>query len=221
MAYVRKTDEMQDGVLRKVRDMKDKALNVYQDNRIEVGTEEYNAVLQTVENAAFRDAPHLREQYPDTWRRKVRGYLNLTFLKSDGTNDFSTTIEVDGVRLPAHIDSGSYRTEVSVKREDCTELLRLWYDQAGQRNKARQQVAEQYSNVETQLRMFMRGHSSLNTMLKEMPEFEMYVPQKFMDKFNAESAPRAKKPQQQTMVEELAIDRDAIAALAIANRMTS
>jgi hypothetical protein len=56
-------------------------------------------------------------------------------------------------------------------------------------------------------------------MLKDMPEFEMYVPQKYMNKFHEEVEPRAKK-QQHSVADEIGIDRNAIAAIAIANRVT-
>jgi hypothetical protein len=223
MAYVRKTEEMQDGVLRKIRDMKDKALSAYSSNNIERGTPEFDAAIEAAKTASFKDAPQLRQSYPDAWMTKIRYNLQLRFQRDDGIYTFTTSLDLEdmGVKLPAHVESNYSSMQVDVKRADCPPVLQTWLDTADQRNTQRQQIAEQYSNVETQLRHFMAGHASLNSMLKEMPEFEMYVPEKYMAKFHEATKPREKKPQQQSLVEELSIDRDAIAAIAIANRMTT
>ena len=223
MAYVRKTEEMQDNVLRKIRDMKDKALSAYSSNTIERGTPEFDAALEAVKTAAFKDAPHLRQTYPDKWMKEVRYRLKMQFKDDNGLPKFSTTVDVEDMKfkLPAHVDSGYSFVDVDVQRTDCPPVLQTWMDAADERNTQRQQIAEQYSSVETQLRNYMAGHASLNSMLKDMPEFEMYVPEKYMAKYHEATKPREKKPQQQSLVEELSIDRDAIAAIAIANRMTT
>lgn len=222
MAYVRKTEELQDAVMSNIRSMKDKALSAFASNTIEAGTAEYRAALDAVETAVFRDAPQLKDQYPDAWRKRVRGGIRLALHDAEGVLRSHTTVtppDHETVKLPSHVDMSYYNASVDVYPDDCPEVLKKWISEADKRDEKRREIAESFGNVEVQLRQFMQAHSSLNAMLKEMPEFEMYVPQRFMDKFHAASAPRTKK-QEQSVVAELAIDRDAIAAIAIANRMT-
>ena len=223
MAYVRKTEEMQDGVRRKIREMKDKALSAYSSSTIERGTPEFDAAIEAAKTASFKDAPQLRQSYPESWMKAVRYRLKLNFRDDSGVTKFSTALDVEDlkVKLPSHVDSSYSYVEVDVKRSDCPPVLQTWLDAAEERNTQRRQIDEQYSKVEVQLRTYMAGHASLNSMLKDMPEFEMYVPEKYMAKYREATAPRVKKPQQQSLVEELSIDRDAIAAIAIANRMTT
>jgi hypothetical protein len=223
MAYVRKTETLIDDIVRNVRDMKDKALSAYQSNTIERGTPEFDSALEAIQVAAFRAAPHLRQSYPDSWMKRCRYRINLKFLNADDTFNFNTMLDVDGldVKVPAHMDSGYSSVDAEVRREECPEVLKAWLDGASDRNKQRQQVAEQFSTVETQLVAYMRGHASLNAAITDMPEIEMYVPAKYMEKLREPTAPRAKKPQQMSLVDELSIDRDALAAIAIANRITT
>lgn len=222
MAYVRKTEGMKDDVLRKVRDMKDKALSAYSSNNIDRGTPEFDAALEAAKTAAFREAPHLRQSYPDKWMKEANYRIELKFHDDNDIYKFSTTLDVEGMKyeLPAHVDSRYAFVYVDVRRSECPPILQAWLNGADERNTQRQQIAGQYNKVEEQLRIYMVGHASLNSMLKDMPEFEMYVPEKYLRKYREETKPRGKKPQQQSLVEEFSIDRDAIAAIAIANRMT-
>ena len=221
MAYVRKTQEFFDAVVRNVQNMKDKAVSVYPHPVIERGTPEYSHALEAVDTAAYRDAPHLKDQYPDAWKKTVRNSIKLDFHREDGAMAFSTSIDCEsiGVQVPAHVNASYFSTSVAVYRSDCPAPLQAWYDDQVALNKKRSDTAEKYATVEDQIKRYMEQHASLNKMLEDMPEFEMYVPQKYMDKFHEEVEPRAKK-QQQSVADEIGIDRDAIAAIAIANRVT-
>ena len=90
---------------------------------------------------------------------------------------------------------------------------------AGNQEK-RNAVREQFKVVENQLHAFMQQHASLNAMLTEMPELEMYVPDRYMTKVRAKSEPRA-KVERPTNVQDLNIDVDALAAAAITHRMVT
>lgn len=221
MAYVRKTQEFFDAVVRNVQNMKDKAVSVYPQPAIERGTPEYAHALEAIDTAAYRAAPHLKDQYPDAWKETVRRSLTLKFYRDDGAMSFSTELDCEsvGVQLPAHINTGYYSTNIEVYRSDCPAPLQAWYDEQVALNKKRSDTAEKYATVEDQIKRYMEQHASLNGMLKDMPEFEMYVPQRYMDKFHEEVEPRAKK-QQQSIADDIGIDRNAIAAIAIANRVT-
>ena len=221
MAYVRKTQEFCDAVVRNVHNMKDKAVSVYPLPTIERGTPEYSHALEAVNTAAYRAAPDLKDQYPDEWKKPIRGSIKLDFHREDGAMSFSTNVDFEGIglKVPAHISTGYYSSSMAVYRSDCPAPLQAWYDDQVALNKKRSDTAEKYATVEDQIKRYMEQHASLNSMLKDMPEFEMYVPQKFMDKFHEEVEPRAKK-QQHSVADEIGIDRNAIAAIAIANRVT-
>jgi hypothetical protein len=221
MAYVRKTQEFYDAVVNNVQNMKNKAVSVYPLPEIERGSPEYSHTLEAINTAAYRDAPHLKDQYPDTWKKTVSKGVKVDFHREDGAMSFSTNIDCEhvGLQVPAHISSGYFSTTIAVFRSDCPAPLQTWYDEQVALNGKRSDTAEKYATVEDQIKRYMSQHASLNGMLKDMPEFEMYVPQKYMDKFHEEVEPRAKK-QQQSIADDIGIDRDAIAAIAIANRVT-
>jgi len=222
MAYVRKTDMLVDDIKGHVRSMKDKALTAYQSNSIEVGTPTYDAAVESAQNAAFRDAPELKGKLPPSWY-KEHERIEIQFKTDTGETMFSTNLTAPDhrkIKLPKVFDSRYYAVEVDVRYSDCTDALRTWLDDANNRNNKRGEIAEQYRTVAEQLTKFMGSHASLNAAIKEMPEIEMYVPEKYMAKLREPSAPRAKKSEQPSAVEELGIDRDALATMAIAHRIT-
>ena len=150
--------------------------------------------------------------------------MELHFKKDNGTPLFKTTIEAPDhkkIRLPKVLDNRYYSVEVDVQYSDCTELLKTWLDDANTRNTERGVIAEQYRTIEDQLREFMNQHASLNAAVKEMPEIEMYVPEKYISKLREATAPRTKKSAQPSNVADIGIDRDALATIAIAHRITA
>jgi hypothetical protein len=223
MAYVRKTDMLVEDIKGKVRNMKDKALTAFQSNSIESGTPLFDAAVESAQNAAFRDAPELKGKLPDSWY-KEHERVELQFKTNTGENMFSTNLNAPDhkkIRLPKVLDNRYYAVEVDVRYNECTELLKTWLDDANTRNTERGVIAEQYGNIEEQLRAFMGEHASLNSAIKEMPEIEMYVPEKYLTKLREATAPRTKKAAQPSNVETLGIDRDALASIAIAHRITA
>ena len=223
MAYVRKTDTLVDDIRGKVRNMKDKALTAFQSNKIEAGTPLFDAAVESAQNAAFSDAPELKGKLPDSWY-KEHERVELQFFKDNGEAMFKTSIDAPDhkkIRLPKILENRYYSTEVSVHYSDCTELLKTWLDEANTRNTERHVIAAQYLTIEQQLKAFMDQHASLNSAIKEMPEIEMYVPEKYISKLREATAPRTKKSAQPSNVADIGIDRDALASIAIAHRITA
>ena len=223
MAYVRKTDTLVEDIKGHVRSMKDKALTAFQSNSIESGTPLFDAAVESAQNATFRDAPELKGKLPDSWY-KEHERVELQFKTNTGENMFSTNLNAPDhkkIRLPKVLDNRYYSVEVDVRYNECTEVLKTWLDDANTRNTERGVIAEQYRTIEDQLKAFMDQHASLNSAIKEMPEIEMYVPEKYISKLREATAPRTKKSAQPSNVETIGIDRDALASIAIAHRITA
>ena len=223
MAYVRKTDTLVEDIKSHVRKMKDKALSNFASNSIEYGTPLFDAAAEAAVNAAFRDAPDLKGKLPQSWCKKHER-VELQFVTEDGDHNFKTSItapEHKQIELPPNVENRYYAVEVNVRRSDCPELLKTWLDEANDRNLQRGVIAEQYSTVEDQLSSFMSQHASLNAAVREMPEIEMYVPANHMAKLRQPTEPRGKKTSRSSAVEDLGIDRNALASMAIAHRITS
>ena len=225
MAYVRKTDMLVDDIKGKVRNMKEKALTAFQSNSIESGTPLFDAAVESAVNAAFRGAKDLQDKLPSSWYKEY-DRVEIKFKADAGEHLFQTTITAPDhkpIKLPfsPHVNSKYYCPEIEVHRSECTELLKTWLDEANNRNTERGVIAEQYRTIEEQLRAFMNEHASLNSAVKEMPEIEMYVPEKYLAKLREATAPRTKKSAQPSNVADIGIDRDALASIAIAHRITA
>lgn len=223
MAYVRKTETLIEDITRNIRRMKDVAVSHYNDSQLQPDTVEFNAMLDAVQTAAYADAPHLRDKLPTAWLVEKES-IRVKYKSDDGLYRWDTLLEAKSGQkfsLPPHIDRSYYIAEVNIRDEHCNDVIRHWVDGKTERAEKRSEIAEQYNNVERQLVAYMRGHASLNAAVKDMPEIEMYVPNKYMEKLRETTAPREKKPQQQSLVDDLQIDRDAIASIAIAHRITA
>ena len=178
MAYVRKTETLIDDVVRRIRNMAAKALGVYESKSIEIDTAEYAAACEAIHTAAYRDAPQLRGNLPESWLFKTER-INLRIKDHSGN-----TIARAGLDAPEH-----RKFEVPRHMKDS------W-------------------SVDV-------DHASLNAAIKEMPEIELYVPDQYLRKMHEAVAPRVKKEEQQSAITELGIDRNALAAVAIAHRVMS
>lgn len=222
MAYVRKTEILMNGIRDKVRNMRRKAEEMYSSTNIEIGTPIHNAMREALELAAWSEAPELRDKMPKAWCRIVDS-ARLKFYGHDGMvkvrSVHVSAPDNNKFRLPPNQSGSYYGAEVEVKWDHCGDALRIWLNDDATREKNRAEVATQFDNVERQLMAFMDKHASLNSALKEMPEIEMYVPTEFMDKFHRVEERTVK--QKVSNVEEIGIDTDAIASLAIAHRIST
>ena len=218
MAYVRKTQELVDGIRDQVRTMSKAAREPYSDSDPAAGTPEYEILREAAIDASFADAPHLKGKLPEAWLgrpHRVRGYIS-----KDGQRvasfDLRST-EANPIYLSPS-DRSSW-ADVHMKYENLSERAQAWVDGAAARKATYESIKEKFNVVEKQLRDYMSAHSSLNTALKELPDLEMYVPDRFMRKYRAAAEPRAKAPKP-TNVQDLNIDVDALAAAAITHRIT-
>jgi hypothetical protein len=214
---------MLDDTVRNIRLMGDKALEMYKENSIEIDTAEFSAACEAIQTAAYRDAPTLRGNLPQAWLFKTdRIRLKVTSRAEHGTK-VSTYLSVPEHRqfeLPLHMKE-SYRTDVEVYDDECPGALAAWVQARSTNKEQRRTVQQQYREVERQVIGFLRTHASLNAAIKEMPEIALYVPDQYINKMHEAVAPRVKKEEQTSAVEELGIDRNALAAVAIAHRVMS
>jgi hypothetical protein len=221
MAYVRKTDTLQYDVVNHVREMRRAALEPYQTNTLEIGTPEYNDMRKEVTARTWKDAPDLQHKVPDTWCGEPTR-VGVNVINSDGNRVAKFSIEntsANPMRFSPAYRGRSY-PDVDVSTADLTGAAKTWVDSIAGSKEKQAEVNEKFDVVEQQLRGYMQQHASLNAMITEMPEFEMYVPDRYMQKYRAKSAPRA-KAERPTNVQDLNIDVDALAAAAITHRMVS
>ncbi|MDB4725584.1 hypothetical protein OAF44_03585 [Akkermansiaceae bacterium] len=220
MAYVRKTDTLVNDIIGRVQYMSRTAQQPYQTDTLEVGTPEYNDMRNAVVDRTWAAAPDLKGKLPDDWcgtPRRVDVHLRDTNGWTVARFGIENTV-ANPIRLSPEYSSNY--PDVYVSTADLTGAAQTWVDEMADRVEKRNAVREQFKAVENQLSAFMQHHASLNAMLTEMPEFEMYVPEKYMTKVRAKSAPRA-KVERPTIVQDLNIDVDALAAAAITHRMVT
>lgn len=223
MAYVRRTETMLDDTTKTIRQMADKALTAYHPKDIEIGTAEFAAASDAIQTAAYRDAPHLKGTLPQSWLCKTDRIHFKVRSRTTGVllhGTYISTPEHSQFELPVHMKE-SWRVDVEVYDDECSPVLTDWVQSNKDGAAQRKTIADQYREVERQVIGFLRTHASLNAAIKEMPEIEMYIPNTYIRKMHEAVAPRAKKEEQQSNIENLGIDRNALAAVAIAHRVMS
>jgi len=220
MANVRKTQELVDAIDSKVRRMSDDAQEPHKQKELMLGTAEYDALREDVLTEMWSAAPQLRNQLPSDWcttPNRIDVHINddhgkrIKFTSVDSTDQ-------DPLVCPPKVTS-SYAPDHKIKYSNLSPDVVTWVEENKQRAAKCAEIGDQFNTVRQQLAAFMSQHKSLNTALKEMPEIELYVPERFMERYRAKAAPRV-KPEAPTNVEELNIDRDSLAAAAIAHRMS-
>ena len=222
MAYVRKPEALIDDVVRSIRHMARKALGVYESKGIEIDTAEYAAACEAVHTAVYRDAPQLRGNLPQSWLSKTER-INLRI--KDRSNVTIARVNLNApehrkFEVPLHFED-RWSVDADVYADECTGALATWVQTYTAKAEQRSTIETQYREVERQVIGFLRTHASLNAAIKEMPEIELYVPEQYISKMHEAVAPRVKKEEQQSAITELGIDRNALAAVAIAHRVMS
>lgn len=223
MAYVRRTETMLEDVVRRIQNMAAKALGVYEPKDIEIGTAEFAAASNAIQTAAYRDVPHLKGTLPQSWLCKTDRIHFKVRSRTTGeklAHTYLSTPDHSKFELPMHMKE-SWRIDVEVYDDECSPVLTDWVQSHNSGAAQRKTIADQYREVERQVIGFLRTHASLNAAIKEMPEIEMYVPEQYISKMHEAVAPRVKKEEQQSAITELGIDRNALAAVAIAHRITA
>ena len=231
MAYVRKTDTLVYMIRQKVREMSQTAQAPYDSATITDGSAEYSALSNAIENVSWKIAPDLRDKMPAEWKKRLskseRVNVKVPAPKScTNSGNLELYVERKGQPFclsPLHFDpSTSYYSAptVAFEEEDIPPLLMTWF-QSGKSNEATKAgIIAKFEKIENQLESFMGQHASLNTAIKAMPELEHYVPEDYIDKLHAPSAPRA-KAKTVAPVEDLDIDVDKLTSMAVAHQLAS
>ena len=223
MAYVRKTEKLVTEMRDQVRRMATKAVEPYKNGNVDSTHPLYASLKEATEKSAWDKAPDLREKMPIEWCTVVDS-AGIKIYDDAGKRLFTTYIQTrddDRIKVPTTNRSSYYRYEAEVYPRHCSEALKQWISQQEAREVQLRVVQDQYHTIESQLMAFMSGQASLNSALKEMPELEMYVPHEFMVKYRQADEPREKKPRQNALLQDVAIDRDVFAAAAIAHRIAT
>jgi hypothetical protein len=225
MAYVRKTDILVDGIRQKVRQIGKSAARQYDSSELEIDSPEFNGLYNGVVNKCWEEAPDLKDKLPKSWLKEVERMF-VKIVQPDG--NYWETLLRTGTNKPFYLPptkeaSDRYTPTFEINESHLDELTREYVQGANQRAEMLNQTKAKFKEIEDQLVSFMRSYASLNAALADMPELEMYVPDEFMEKYRAPNPKKAKRgtsDDEESMVETLNIDRDAIAAAAIAARMS-
>tara|TARA_Y100001954_G_scaffold112134_1_gene121612 strand:- start:76 stop:780 length:705 start_codon:yes stop_codon:yes gene_type:complete len=229
MAYVRKTDTLVQHILHKVRQMSQTAQKPYSADTLTKDSAEYDAIRNCIESVSWKGAPQLQQQMPDEWLDglKTRN-VDVKIVAPEScpdSGDVNIYLEGDFTLSPAHASAGhSYsgnRGKITLEEADFPPLLMTWFKSGKSNESIKKSLQDKFNKVEEQLKSYMQQHASLNTAIKELPELEQYVPEEYMEKLHAPSAPRGKVQRpEKTTVEDLGIDRDALTSAAVAHQLT-
>lgn len=221
MAYVRKTDTLLSDIVATTYDMERKALALHDGGALaEIGSALHTNIRTCAETAAWKLAPELQYTMPEAWKVS-RERIDVSLQDEDGSKLHSQVLNApdhDLFSVP-NINGGRYSYEVSVPFADMGEDVKAYALGAGDRKAKQTAIKESYTTTRQQLRLYLEQHASLNAALTSMPELELYVPEKYMAKFREKVAPRVKE--KVSYAEDLGIDVDALAANAIAHRLTA
>ena len=229
MAYVRKTDTLVQHILHKVRKMSETAQKPYSADTLTKDSAEYDAIRNCIESVSWKGAPQLQQQMPDEWLDGLKAKnvaVRIVAPEScPDSGDVNIYLEGDFTLSPAHASAGHSYSGNRGKRElteaDFPPLLMTWFKSGKSNESIKKSLQDKFNKVEEQLKSYMQQHASLNTAIKELPELEQYVPEEYMEKLHAPSAPRGKVQRaEKTTVEDLGIDRDALTSAAVAHQLT-
>ena len=229
MAYVRRTDTLVNEVLNKVREMRRNACRPYLSTGVATDSVEYNEVFNVLEDVVWKKAPDLKDKIPDEWLEQST-HNSVDVRIPSPFEDFTTEVSLkvpDGKKpfklTPKYISTGYYRSSPTVKfaAEDVPPTMVKWFNERAEREQKIATLTEKYKTIENKLSAFMKGHASLNKMLEAMPEFEHYVPQSFMDRMRQPNKKRASNAVEITIVDELDIDTNELASMAIGHRLAT
>ena len=227
MAYVRKTDTLIQDIKRKVRVMKQSALNTYDHPTPEIGTPLYKTIKDDIIKAAYASAPELLGKLPDDMLKKCES-VRVKFFRDWHSETETKEADVDfhsashdRFYLPYSRQTTSSFPCVYSKIEQCSPETQAWVAEELSLDKKRIEAISKFENIEYQIVNYMDQHASLNTAVKDMPELELYVPSHYVTKLHAANEPRTAKKQKVNTAEALDIDVNVLASAAIAHRITS
>lgn len=225
MAYVKVTDALVGAVQGEVNNMLQKALDACQLSEVDKSAPVFNSLVQSLEKTAWKAAPHTKGQLPHDWLHRV-DRVELRALDEHGDLGANVRLELSGygaVYVPGK-EFGRYVPHVDVEYADQDQVLRDWVAEEKGRAAKRQELAEQYAAVKETLTYVLRGHNSLNTAIKDVPELELYVPDEYLERLRRKvqrSAPAKTEKVTDTLGNEIEIDRDTLTVLGVAHRMNT
>ena len=231
MAYVRKTDTLVRDILGQVQDMSASAQNdVSQKSRVEYGTSIYRvehgtpiykSIFKAVEDAAWALNPELKDQMPKQWKYESER-LDVTFKSKDEAVikkiHFTTCSEIPFMLPTRPLSVSNYNDNLVVPEKYWDSVIISWLEHLAECDAKESEIQDQYNSVYNQIRAYLKTKTSLNVALKDMPELELYVPAQYMAKINEANAPRTKAVVEE--VDEVVVNREQLASLGIAHRMT-
>ncbi len=227
MAYVRKTDALVTDIQSKTRAMSQTAQARFDTDSVVFSDAQTTHLIEAAHVSAWSDAPELRGKLPKDWSiehdmANLRIYGPATVSSIDEGVDawprMAMSREFTGTFLvPRTSHTRGYRPHIDVAFDTLTTELQAIITEVASNEQKLRAVQAKFGTIETQLRDFMGNHASLNAALKEMPQLEMYVPDEYMSRVRAESAPRSKV--ERTQILDLGIDVDALAAAAVTHRI--
>ena len=229
MAYVRKTDTLVQHILHKVRQMSQTAQKPYSADTLTKESAEYDAIRNCIESVSWKGAPQLKQQMPDEWLDGLKARnVDVKIVAPEScpdSGDVNIYLEGDFTLSPAHASAGhSYsgnRGKMELTEADFPPILMSWFKSGKSNESIKKSLQDKFNKIEAQLKSFMEQHASLNTAIKELPQIEQYIPEEYMEKLHAPSAPRGKVQRpEKTTVEDLGIDRDALTSAAVAHQLT-
>ena len=223
MAYVRKTETLVDDIRKRCNSMSIAAQERFDVDAVSFTDAQKYDLIEAAHVSAWREAPELRTTLPDAWvSTPDKADLRIYGPKdADGNATRAMIKEISGAfKLPCKRGYHSSRPDVDVLYENLPATLQEIVSKTANNRQKQIETKAKFDLIQQQLRDYMKQHASLNTALKEMPQLEMYVPDMYMRKIRAESAPRAKAEPRSNIV-ELNIDVDALAAAAITHRIAT
>jgi len=219
MAYVRKTATLVEDITDQVTKMRSVAEARYDVDNIALDPSQLTELVEAAHVTAWSEAPELRRTMPPAWRSEPAS----ADLRVYGPNNETTAMikySVQGTyNLPATTRYSRREPAIDIKYENLSPSLKSCVDDCAGNAEKLKEIHAKFSTVRNQLVAYMEQHASLNAALTEMPQLEMYVPQKYMQRIRAASEPRAKV--QHSNVVALNIDVDALTAAAITHRIAT
>ena len=217
MAYVRKTDQMLSDIRSNIFDMERKAKAPYETSNVDTGSTLFNAIRASFETSEWSCAPELKAVFPKAWLKEHDNVI-VSLIGDDGVQRVRVDLNApdnDPFLLP--ISVGNYRAR-DVPYVHLNQTTKDYLAGAVERDEKVNAIQDSYRTTREQLTAFLTQHASLNAALTAMPELELYVPDSYMEKVRAKTVRPPKV--QSTVASDLNIDVDALAAAAIAHRMS-
>lgn len=214
MAYVRTTQTLLNDLHKRVMQMLENKLK----SVTSYGFTSHNEdkLCEAIAKQQWHKAPELRGKLPEEWCRRCDYRLDVKVkLSDDSTVRIQHKLFDENKRplLPPMGSTYSFDVERQHFDAETLELLKT----IKQVDDTKTEIGDQFYTLSADLRAFLGAHTSLNQALKDMPELALYIPQEYLDKVEAESP---KKQSTRKKVETPNIDRQAIAAQAIAHRIS-